>query len=97
MKLYKCMFKKEDKKDREVQGSAALRNGAYDDNTWVAEKQADAEIWRSFFPDFLNNLLTQVKQYGKKVSNGSTKNEQVPDGVMEFEASPYVKNSADRV
>ncbi len=29
----KCVFKKEDKKDREVQGSAALSNGAYVVNT----------------------------------------------------------------
>ncbi len=31
--LYKCIFKKEDKKDREVQGSAALSNGVYVVNT----------------------------------------------------------------
>jgi len=30
---YKCVFKKEDKKDREVRGGEALSNGTYAINT----------------------------------------------------------------
>ena len=50
------MFKKEDKKSREVQGSDATSTGAYAFNTRGAELQADAEIRQLFSPDFLNNL-----------------------------------------
>ena len=40
---------------QEYQGSVGLSNGAYDFDTWVAEKQADTEIRRLSFDDFLNN------------------------------------------
>ena len=40
---------------QEYQGSVGLSNGAYDFDTWVAEKQADTEIRRLSVDDFLNN------------------------------------------
>ena len=40
---------------QEYQGSVGLSNGAYAFDTWVAEKQADTEIRRLSFDDFLNN------------------------------------------
>ena len=39
----------EDEKDQEFRGGAALSNGTYAINTWVAEKQTNEEIRRVIF------------------------------------------------
>ena len=48
---------------QEYQGSVDLSNGAYDFDTWVAEKQADTEIRRLSVDDFLNNHIYDFKYH----------------------------------